>query len=61
MSDKQYFILTNKNEIKFVGEFTSFKEAWDYCEYEQNINFVWLFSKNKLLEIFGQIKSLTIN
>lgn len=56
---KEYFILTNRNEIKFVGEFTSFKDAWDYCEYDQNVNFVWLFSRNKLLEIFNQIKGLT--
>lgn len=40
---KKYYALLNTNELVYLGEFANFQEAWEYADYEMNMNFVWIF------------------
>ena len=53
---KKYYILTHKTDIKFLGEFKHFNEAWEYVNYESNDNFVWLISEKHLRELAEKIQ-----
>ena len=53
---KNYYILTNRLEIKFVGEFENFSEAWNFIDYEMPSPFVWLFKEENLLGLIDTIK-----
>lgn len=55
---KKYYILTPMNDVKYIGEFQEFKDAWEFLEYSSNLRYVWLISENsikKLKESFEQI------
>jgi len=53
---KKYFVLTNKNEINFVGEFENFSEAWEHIEYTTDQTFVWLFKEDNLRTLIKTIE-----
>ena len=53
---KNYYILTNRLEIKYVGEFENFSEAWEYIDYSMQAPFVWLFKEENLLGLIDTIK-----
>ena len=40
---KKYYALLNTNELVYLGEFANFHDAWEYADYETNMNFVWIF------------------
>jgi len=56
---KNYYILTSRNTIDFVGEFNNFAEAWDYISYDMERPFVWLLSENSLRELSERIDVIT--
>lgn len=53
---KKYFVLTNRNEINFVGEFNNFSEAWEHIEYTIDQPFVWLFKEENLKQLVKTIE-----
>lgn len=53
---KKYFVLTNRNEINYVGEFENFSEAWEYIEYTIDQPFVWLFKEDNLRTLIKTIE-----
>ena len=53
---KKYYILTNRLEIRYVGEFENFSEAWEYIDYSMQAPFVWLFKEENLLGLIDTIK-----
>lgn len=53
---KKYFVLTNRNEINYVGEFQNFSEAWEYIEYTIDQPFVWLFKEDNLRTLIKTIE-----
>lgn len=53
---KKYYILTNRLEIRYVGEFENFSEAWEYIDYSMQAPFVWLFKEENLLGLISTIR-----
>lgn len=53
---KKYFILTNKLQIEYVGDFENFSEAWNYIDYDMQKPFVWLFKEENLIKLIDEIK-----
>lgn len=54
---KKYFILTNRLDIEYVGEFPNFSEAWEYISYDGEKNFVWLMKEENLRKVSEKIKN----
>lgn len=48
---KKYYAFTPHNKLVYIGEFNSFGEAFDYADYEININHVWIISDVRLAEL----------
>lgn len=48
---KQYYALLNTNELVYLGTFLNFHEAWEYADYEMNMNFVWIFKDINLKKL----------
>lgn len=55
---KKYYILTNRLEIRYVGEFESFSDAWEFIDYEMQSPFVWLFKEENLIRLIDTIKEV---
>jgi hypothetical protein len=52
---KNYYGLTNNQNLEYIGKFNSFKEVWDFIEYESDKNFIWIFNENRLQNLVDQI------
>ncbi len=53
---KRYYILTAHLDVVYIGEFKNFSDAWDFCEYESNLSFVYLFKEENLLKLSDTIQ-----
>lgn len=58
---KKYFIITRDNKIEYIGNFTSFKDAYDYAEYDSEINFIWIINEFRLREFRDTINKVLDN
>lgn len=45
------------NEVKFIGEFEEFRDAWEFLNYESNERFVWLISENSMKKLQTQFET----
>ena len=63
MSDilKKYYAFTPSNDLVFVGKFKSFGEAFDYADYEIDLNFVWIISETRLKLLQNKITEILVN
>lgn len=55
---KNYFIITPNNDLKYIGEFNEFKDAWEYLEYDTNQRFVWLISERSIRKLYSQFEDV---
>lgn len=55
---KKYFVITPMNEVKYIGEFEEFRNAWEFLNYESNQRFVWLISENSMNKLFQQFHEI---
>ena len=55
---KQYYALLNTNELVHLGEFSNFHDAWEYADYEMNMNFVWIFKDINLEDLCNRAYKL---
>lgn len=56
MNLKKYYAYLNNGSFEYLGEFPCYSEAYDYTDYELNLNFVWIFKEEKLRELKDQIE-----
>lgn len=54
---KKYYIISPMNEVKFIGEFEEFRDAWEFLNYESNERFVWLISENSMKKLQTQFET----
>ena len=55
---KKYFALSNHGKLVYLGEFDSYSDAYEYAEYEKDINFIWIFKESKLEELRIRIDTI---
>lgn len=55
---KKYFALSNHGKLIYLGEFSKYSDAYEYAEYEQDINFIWIFKESKLEELKFRIDTI---
>lgn len=48
---KKYFALSNHGKLVYLGEFNSYNDAYEYAEYDIDMNFIWVLQESKLEEL----------
>lgn len=42
---KKYFALLNNGKFRYLGEFKCYSDAYEYAEYDMNIQFLWIYKE----------------
>lgn len=55
---KNYYGLTNNEQIEFIGEFDSFTDVWNFTDYELEKEYLWICNEERLKNLADRIHSI---
>ncbi len=58
---KKYYILTPANDIQYIGNFETFKDAWEFVNYDSNFRYVWIVSENSINKLHKTLTNILEN
>lgn len=60
MSMKKYYALLNNGKFFYLGEFLKYSDAYDYADYDLNLNLIWIFKESKLEELHTRVETILL-
>ena len=58
---EKYFVVKPNKTIEYIGEFDSNHDAYEYVEYDSDINYTWIINLSELKHLDTHIRNILDN